>query len=768
MPDARTALLLFLLSLPTGAARADLGPENAVLVVNGDSVASVTVANHYAAIRGLSASHVVVLRDLPDWRTADLTRFRESILKPTLEAVNARGLAAHTDLILYAPAVPTAIGMRKEVRALKPKPNKIFTPTGSLTGLTTLFQPVLAEAAAAILSPRANAYFAAAPVGEPDGEDPPATVGFRSVRGYGPAGEPLDEPGAGRRFLLSSVLGVTTGPDGESVEEAVGRLAATAAADGTDPPGTVVFTRTKDVRVTTREPRFRAAVAAAEAAAEARGLPVDAAVRNGALPPGVRDVVGLTSGAARADWRASGSRFAPGAFADNLTSFGGVVHKSTRQTTVADWLRAGASAAGGTVAEPYAVPFKFPSPFVHLHRLRGVTLAEAVGLSVAGPYQYLLVGDGLSNPYAVRPAVTWDPPAGPVSGIAALTPTAAVPPGESLAGWEVFAGGMRVAAAPADRPLRWNTRRLPDGVHEVAVVATLAGPVEGRGRAVRSVRVRNAGRTVAARAEGTVTLGGPPRVVWGEPLRVRVAAEGFGDGPVRAELRRGDEVFAAAALAAVGRGHAAALTVDTRPLGLGPVTLTPRVFAAAGAGKTAAEAVGAGVTVDIVPPADRPPSVPAGAKTAPGPRLTVGGESRVLADGLPPGGFTSMTSKMKNTKSTPGGTDGLPADMPFTLTAVVEAEESGLHRLAVRSNCGVRVAVGGAPAAWFRDATDAARAGGAWRSAPLWLAAGRHELTLSGRTPGGDGDGSGPAVLDVLWGRRGQVAPSGGAWRHRE
>ena len=81
----------------------------------------------------------------------------------------------------------------------------------------------------------------------------------------------------------------------------------------------------------------------------------------------------------------------------------------------------------------------------------------------------------------------------------------------------------------------------------------------------------------------------------------------------------------------------------------------------------------------------------------------------------------------------------------------------------MRSNCGVRVSVGGEPAAWFRNATDAARAGEAWRSVPLWLAAGRHELTLTGRTPG-----SGTAVLDVLWGRRGQVAPSAKAWRRRD
>ena len=95
--------LLFYALFPAGAARADLGPENAVLVVNGDSVAAVTVANHYAAVRGLPASHVVVLRDLPSWERLTLAEFRDFVLTPTLEAVNARGIAGHADLVLSTP-----------------------------------------------------------------------------------------------------------------------------------------------------------------------------------------------------------------------------------------------------------------------------------------------------------------------------------------------------------------------------------------------------------------------------------------------------------------------------------------------------------------------------------------------------------------------------------------------------------------------------------------------------------------------------------------
>ena len=737
-----TAVLLFFCWTHCGPrpAAADLGPENAVLVVNVDSLAARTVANHYAALRGVPASHVVAVRDLPDWERLTADQFRELLLEPVLETVNAAGLAAQTDVILYSPAVPTAIDLRADVAKLDAAPNKIFTPVGSVTGLTTLYRATLAGRADAVLFPAANAYFAAA-----GGDEPPETVGFRSTVGFDERGERV--PGGGRRFLLSTALGVSTGY-GESLAGIVARLRTTAAADGTDPAGDVVFTETGDVRVTARKAGFAAAVGAIDAAAEARGIDVRARVVSGDLPRGLSRVVGLTCGAARPNWRAGGSRFAPGAFADNLTSFGGVMTVAGRglQTTAADWLRSGAAAAGGTVTEPYALAFKFPSPFVHLHRVRGATLAEAVGLSVAGPYQYLTLGDGLSAPYARRPRVTLAVPEGPVSGRVTLDAAAKMADGTpaDVAGWEVFADGRRVAAFPAGAPVTLDAAALGEGVHEITAAATLAGPLQARGRATRAVRVGTTGRRAAARVDGGET-------VWGEPLAVRVAAAGFGEAEeVTATLRHGREVVATGVLDAKAGGHAGVLTVDTRPLGLGPVTLGVGV-GAGGDGKGGEEeetgAVrGAGVRVTVLAPPYRRATVRAGARTDPGPTLAFGGTA-ATADFPPKPGWL--------------GAAGVPADTPFTLTAVVKAETTGLERLAVRSNCGVRVAVGGEPAPAVTGETARSRAGAAWRSVPLWLAAGTHEVVLTGRTPA-----KGAAVLRLTTGRRGQAEPAAGAWRH--
>src|SRR5688572_27382067 len=61
-------------------------PENVIVVVNGDSWASTTIANEYAAMRGISPDHFVVLRDLPSFERVTVDVFRERILLPTLKA----------------------------------------------------------------------------------------------------------------------------------------------------------------------------------------------------------------------------------------------------------------------------------------------------------------------------------------------------------------------------------------------------------------------------------------------------------------------------------------------------------------------------------------------------------------------------------------------------------------------------------------------------------------------------------------------------------
>lgn len=94
-------------------------------------------------------------------------------------------------------------------------------------------------------------------------------------------------------------------------------------------------------------------------------------------------------------------KFLPGAFADTLTSWGGMLAEPTGQTTALQLLEAGATASYGTVVEPCNHIPKFPTPVVAMfHYITGATALEAYWKSVAWPGEGLFVGEPLAKPFA--------------------------------------------------------------------------------------------------------------------------------------------------------------------------------------------------------------------------------------------------------------------------------------------------------------------------------------------------------------------------------
>ncbi|MBN8525160.1 MAG: hypothetical protein J0M02_07485, partial [Planctomycetes bacterium] len=128
-------------------------------------------------------------------------------------------------------------------------------------------------------------------------------------------------------------------------------------------------------------------------------LGVEGRILDGVLPPAGATVAGAVVGIADFDWASSGARILPGAWCDHLTSFGGALQPDAGQTPLTAWLRGGAAGSGGAVGEPWAFPSKFPSSFLHQHRVEGLSLVEAVHRTLAQPFQYLAVGDPLSRPW---------------------------------------------------------------------------------------------------------------------------------------------------------------------------------------------------------------------------------------------------------------------------------------------------------------------------------------------------------------------------------
>lgn len=95
--------------------------------------------------------------------------------------------------------------------------------------------------------------------------------------------------------------------------------------------------------------------------------------------------------------------YLPGAVADHLTSSAGRLPDASGQMPVTDWLAAGLTGSYGTVEEPCNYTEKFPRATVMAqHYASGETLIEAYWKSVQWPGQGLFVGDPLARPWAGR------------------------------------------------------------------------------------------------------------------------------------------------------------------------------------------------------------------------------------------------------------------------------------------------------------------------------------------------------------------------------
>ena len=472
------------------------GPENVFLLVNSESQDSMTVANHYIALRKIPPGNIHYMSYKGSRVVTSGKIFRDQILLPALAEIDRRGLSEQIDYFVYSTDFPWRIDFTASFPKEKFPPQ--VAPRGALTGLTYLYAFVKEERKE-VVSPLTNWYCMESLHG--------ITISraFRSSYRWAQGGRRTGAQGL--PYMISSMLGVTD-QRGNSVEEIVRCLRTAKLADGTKPKGTVYYMKHGGPRSTPRHKFFPAA------ATELRNLGVAAKVIDGEFPTHKTGIAGLTCGIAYNNLGASGCRFLPGAFCDNLTSYGGLftfpkslINKKTGkkiviQTTIADFIRHGATAANGTVYEPYNIRQKFPLPSVHVHYANGCSLGESFYQSVSGPYQQLLVGDPLCQPWASTPVVLAPELAGGalLRGEVEITP--AVEKTEFLIReFELFVDGMRKQRCKPGKKFLLDTTALQDGYHELRVVARDETPMETQGRLIVGVTVKNGREAIGLTAK---------------------------------------------------------------------------------------------------------------------------------------------------------------------------------------------------------------------------------------------------------------------------
>ncbi len=608
-------LVFMAMVLPhTPSVLAGLGPENCVLVVNGNSPDSRQIANVYAELRAIHPRNIIILNEVPAGEKCTAVEFREKILQPVFQAITERKLDRQIHCVIYSSGFPTQIDFNAWAKNLDPPLEKHQTPVGSLTSLTYLYRWTLAETPAIVgfdtnhyarrgpqtvlefpsstnegmerfqaakqlyseqkwaeaeqafgvllkeqpfqcglaywqcrshakagdATAAAEALMEAARRGwrfrkftEEDKElgeltgnpafqatlkamdesywDFAFPLAFSSQTNWGISGFPEVVEQSPHRYLLSVSLGVVgANTQTNTTEEIIASLRRSVSADHTRPKGAFYFASTSDVRTKTRLPNFPAAAKALTALGQRAEIITDA------LPRNSEAVLGASIGIAKFAWGTSGSKMQPGAFGDNLTSFGARFDNGNGQTTVAEFLRAGAAGASGTVVEPYSIQNKFPHPLIHAYYARGFSLAEAFYMSVNGPYQLLVVGDAMCQPFSQPPKFTVNTT--PDQQVVKDSVAFELMPLENSAPtlrYDVYMDGLRVGSVAEAGTVRIDTTKHSDGYHELRFVAIGNDSTQASSRIVIPLTFANREQTVTLEAN-----------VVGQTVRVQASAPG--------------------------------------------------------------------------------------------------------------------------------------------------------------------------------------------------------------------------------------------------
>lgn len=354
---AETAVVTVYASLDVGAP-AVLLPRGAItrrevgVVVNDDDPQSVAVAAYYVAQRGIPATNVVHLAfGLPG---TDLTAAQFAPLKTAVDAampasVQALALTWTTPFRVEGMSVTSAFALGFDAA---------YENTSGFA----------CDATAAV-----------------------AYAGSDSTR-------PFTDLGVRPTMMLA----------GASTADVVALIDRGTASDDTFPAGTAYLLRTADDARSVRWPSMQQAAADWDHLPD--GLHVvyrdDSASGTGVVT-GATDVFVYLTGWADVPGIATNG-YVPGAVADHLTSYGGILTGPSGQMSALRWLEAGATASFGTVVEPCNYPQKFPDPGELLARYyRGATVVEAYWKSVAWPGEGVFVGEPLAHPFGRR-TLTYD------------------------------------------------------------------------------------------------------------------------------------------------------------------------------------------------------------------------------------------------------------------------------------------------------------------------------------------------------------------------
>ncbi len=447
-----------------------LGPHEIALLINRNSPASVELAHHFAHDRKVPPQNIIYL-SLPDGAMepeAQITpeEFTKHIWEPANADILKRKIGDHILAWVYSADFPVRI---------------LSEPNVSLQGITFV-RNKLPDPESITQGTYASRIYAG-----PDKEGGPYAES-RTLEQYA-------------TFLqgnapLPSMMLAHLGSRGTTMEEALTSLKYGVISDGSSPRGNVYLIKIDDVRSQCRSWEFP------DAQEEINKLGLTCVIASN-YPTGVNDLVGVMGGSQNVDPATYGT-YVPGAMGEHLTSYGAIFHFNT-QSKLTTWLRAGATASAGTVVEPFAIWTKFPHARFYAHYARGCTILESFYQSIRCPMQTLLVGEPLAAPWKKASPITLiglEDEDKPLTGMATFVVSSLFPSGEEGIELLYLLDGRSMANYSGNKQeLKFDTKSLADGYHELRAVAYAKGDVRHQSFATLGFETRNRDRHVTLSVE---------------------------------------------------------------------------------------------------------------------------------------------------------------------------------------------------------------------------------------------------------------------------
>ena len=483
----RFRILGLLACLLPALALAGGGPLNVLVVVNGSSRDSRALGAYYLEKHGIPQSQLCTVKVDPRATSLSLAEFERDVRLPIQAHLANNRLADQIHFLVLCMDIPS----------------RVENDNGITSVLFYGYKPATPGAPQChVASNSVNQYYG-------------AEIAYTSTAGWNRTNVPIP-------FLL-------TAADLETAKQVVDRGAASVAAF---PEGAYCLFGGGPER-NIRHRTYPVVARHFALIGQAARLDVDPA---GNPLPG-RPVLGYMAGLAYLPTNLAGAAFAPGAICEHLTSCAGMIPAPCLgQSSVWDWMRLGATASYGTVAEPCAFEVKFPDPMLAFWYARGFTAGEALAMSVRHPYQGLWVGDPLAAPFAAPPSVRVIEPArnAKLEGETTLKlAVAAHDRGAPPVFLDLYVDGR--FHAPIARPIAPVGNQLVLDVgperftYVVAPGEDLFAAAAGLAWAVNS---KGAGRITASAKNDRIEVSvREPRGSDGQPLSVAVAVEqGFAPG----------------------------------------------------------------------------------------------------------------------------------------------------------------------------------------------------------------------------------------------